>query len=117
LIFKSQEIKSDRGYFLAILLLIKTIDSNIATMNIGRITHDGNSGTVGIGEGIVLVEELDVGVGVAIGNGFEVGAEVGAAVGTGVGVDVGVAVGVGVGVYVGVGVGVAVGVGDGVGVG
>ena len=37
-------------YFLVILLLINTIDSNEA-MTIGRITHDGNSGTVGVGVG------------------------------------------------------------------
>ena len=39
-----------KGYFLAIFLLINTIDSNEA-MNIGRIIHDGNSGTVGVGVG------------------------------------------------------------------
>jgi hypothetical protein len=47
------ENKSSRDggvYFLAILLLINTIDSNVATVNIGRIIHDGNSGTEGEGD-------------------------------------------------------------------
>ena len=61
--------------FLAVLLLINTIGSNVATMNIGRITQDGNSGTVGVGEGVVFGEELAVEAGV--GEGTEVVADVG----------------------------------------
>jgi len=56
LVFKLKRGKKDYGrqfYFfdLAILLLINTFESNDATMNIGRIIHDGNSGTVGVGVG------------------------------------------------------------------
>lgn len=75
-----------QDYFFGILFLINTIDSSIITAKRGRIIHEGNSGTVGVGEGVVFGEELAVGAGVA--DEVEVGTGVEDGLGEGDGVDV-----------------------------
>jgi hypothetical protein len=72
--------------FLAILPLINTIDSNVATVNIGRIIRDGNSGIEG--EGVML--GLAVGVGKIVGEGLgeDDGVRFGVGDGLGVGFDI-----------------------------
>jgi len=66
-----------KGYFLAIFLLINTIDSNEA-MNIGRIIHDGNSGIEGAGVGDEVGPKLGgEGVGVKVGVASEIGNMIG----------------------------------------
>ena len=52
------------------------VDSSIATAKSGRITHVGNSGTVGVGEGIEVDVDDDI-----VGVGLEVDIEVGVGVG------------------------------------
>jgi len=79
------------SYLLGILFLINTIDNSITTAKSGRIIHVGSSGTVGVGEGVVFVEELVVEAGV--GDGVEVGADVGFGAEVGAAVDAGVGVG------------------------
>jgi hypothetical protein len=87
---------------LGFLFLINAIDSSIIAKKRGRIIHVGNSGTVVVGEVVVVGEELVVG---------GVGDEVDVCVGVAVGAEVGVTVGEDV-----VGAGVEDGLGDGDGV-
>ena len=71
--FKGQNNKKE-SYFFGILFLINTVDSSIIIAKSGRIIQVGDSGTAGVGEGVVFVEELVVEAGV--GDGVEVGADV-----------------------------------------
>jgi hypothetical protein len=84
------------AYFLGILFLINTVDSNSTIAKNGRIISDeGNSGIVGVGE--VVGDPLVVGV--VVGE-DEVGLDVGLELGEGVGVGVGTGDGVGGGLAV-----------------
>ena len=80
-------------YFLGILFLINTIDSNMTIANSGRVIKAGNSGIVGdvLVVGVVVGEdEVGLDVGLELGDGVGVGLGDGDGVGEGVGVVVGI---------------------------
>ena len=84
---------------------------------VGMLTGVGVANGVMVGDGVNVFVSVSVGVDVGVSVGVPLGVPVGVIVGVSVGVPVGVAVGVSVGVLVGVPVGVAVGVSVGVLVG
>ena len=86
--------------FLALLLFLRTKQSEQIPMRIDRMITDGNSGIVGVGEGVFVAVEVglgvDIGEVVVVGVGFAVGVVVGDGVVVGVEVEVGVSVGLGI---------------------